>query len=248
MKEFNPLLKDLVKEFSYETVFAPNKETVKLEKSDIELIYDLLNKHLFNSALKMPSIIISNAYSKTNHIAGYSFRNVLFKGDNTYTLVTKEVKTPKGKILFPPQILINQDITKQGLPLIFFVNVLAHEMIHQDDVENGTYLKRLYEDKTNKRTFDGHKGYFETMANTINDKFNLNIEKSSSSLENSIDGSMKAIRKALLEEEWKKIQNITESNNISDKEKLRRSIENIENTDDFHCEYLGNGAFDITIF
>ena len=86
------------------------------------------------------------------------------------------------------------------------VNALVHEMIHQDDVENGTLLQRMYNSKMkDEKDFNSHNGYFENFANSINAKFNLDVKEIGSCMNDEVIMSIEAVRKALLEKEHKKI-------------------------------------------
>lgn len=63
--------------------------------------------------------------------------------------------------------------------------------------------------------------------------------------------SIEAVRKALLEKEHEKISallNERECIKLSDDEKLKRSKANLENNEFAKCKYLGNGAFEETLF
>lgn len=250
MNKFNPLIDDLVREFSYEDVFAPNDEKTIIHHDDVINLYNILNKHLFSLALKQPHIEFTDDYIGTNHIAGYNYKFVQFKDANTYTLVTRLMRIPNGVILIPPRILLNP-ILSHGIALMFCVNALAHEMIHQDDVENGTLLQRKYDSKMKgEKDFNSHKGYFEKFANEINMKFNLNVKPEGSNVDDETTASIAAVRKALLEDEHSKAKmlNELEYSKLSDGEKLKRSKENLENNEFVECKYLGNGAFEETLF
>ena len=63
--------------------------------------------------------------------------------------------------------------------------------------------------------------------------------------------SIEAIRKSLLEEEKLKAKCIVdedESMSMSNSERLRLLKSNIEENGCAHCRYLGNGAFEETLF
>ena len=63
--------------------------------------------------------------------------------------------------------------------------------------------------------------------------------------------SIEAVRKALLEKEYKKaIMTLNEHEyaKLSNNEKLKISKENLENNEFAECKYLGNGAFEETLF
>ena len=63
--------------------------------------------------------------------------------------------------------------------------------------------------------------------------------------------SLEAIRKSLLEKEQIKAKCLIdedESISLPDLEKLKRLKANVECNDYIHCRYLGNGAFEETIF
>ena len=63
--------------------------------------------------------------------------------------------------------------------------------------------------------------------------------------------SIEAVRKALLEKEHENAAmslNELEYFKLSDGEKLKRSKENLENNEFAECKYLGNGAFEETLF
>ena len=107
MKQLNPLLDELISLFSYDIIFASNNETINLNIRDIVNIYNILNKHIFSSSLKILPIRFTNEFIGTNHLAGYNYRFVLLKDTNTYTLITKPTKIPNGKILLPRRILLN---------------------------------------------------------------------------------------------------------------------------------------------
>ena len=161
MKKLNPILDDLISLFSYDAVFAPKNETINLNIQNIVNIYNILNKHIFSSSLKILPMQFANEFIGTNHLAGYNYRFVLLKDANAYTLVTKPTRIPSGKILMPPSILLNPCLSS-GITLMLVVNSLVHEMIHQDDVENGTLLQRRYDSKMKgEKDFNSHKGYFE---------------------------------------------------------------------------------------
>lgn len=62
--------------------------------------------------------------------------------------------------------------------------------------------------------------------------------------------SIAVVRKALLEDEHSKAKmlNELEYSKLSNGEKLKRSKENLENNEFAECKYLGNGAFEETLF
>ncbi len=101
MKNLNPLLADLIKAFSYDYVFAPNSENVKLDLDSIVEIYNIINKYLFSSKLNIPFIKFEDAYAGTEHLAGYNYRYILLKDQLSYTLITKSIVL-NGKTLAPP--------------------------------------------------------------------------------------------------------------------------------------------------
>ena len=102
----------------------------------------------------------------------------------------------------PPSILLNPILTK-GITLMLFVNILAHEMIHQDDVVNGSLLQRKYNAKLKdpRKSFNPHIGYFNNFANKLNNEFGLDIKEVGSTMDKESQLSIEAARKLLLEEE-----------------------------------------------
>lgn len=248
---YNPLVSDLVKAFSHNCVFSPSNEKTKLKTDDIEIIYGILNKHLFASSLHIPMLRIANEFKGTNHLAGFNYRFILLENSSTFTLVTNPIKIPNGKILMPPIIQLNP-ILVNGITLMLFVNALAHEMIHQDDIVNGSLLQRKYDAKIKGiKNFNSHDGYFNEFANIVNSKFGLDIKEEGESMDIESNLSLEAIRKSLLEKEQMKAKCLIdedESISLPDLEKLKRLKANVECNEYIHCRYLGNGAFEETIF
>lgn len=134
---------------------------------------------------------------------------------------------------------------------MLFVNALAHEMIHQDDIENGTYLRRKYDAKINGKPFNGHDGYFNEIAVCANREFMLDIKERGLDMEKEIQKSLAAVRRALLEKAHEEAEMLSEENKtlrLTDKEILKRSKAGIESDDYSDCKYLGNGIFEETLF
>ena len=250
MKSYNPLIDDLITRFSYDSVFAPNNEVVKLSENDIKDVYEIINKHVFNSVLTMPPIEFAKDFIGTNHIAGYNYKCIMLSGTTSYTLVTKPVRIQNGTILIPPRILINPVVMHNGIALMFFVFMLAHEMIHQDDVINGTLLKRRYDAMTsNKKDFNSHRGYFENFADAINKKFNLDVQEAiPMSIEHGVDMSLNAVRKLLLEQDHALHEESSNLSELADEAILKRHINAMNGNSQEICTYLGNGAFDVIMF
>lgn len=251
MNNYNPLVDDLVKTFSYNCVFAPNNEKTKIEVNDAKDIYDILNRHLFASKLHIPKLCVATEFIGTNHLAGFNYRFIALKDSSTFTLVTKPTRVPNGKILMPPMIKLNPMIV-DGVTLMLFVNALAHEMIHQDDIINGSLLQRKYDARLKGvKNFNPHEGYFNAFADAVNSKFGLDIKEEGANMDIESNLSIEAIRKSLLEEEKLKAKCIVdedESMSMSNSERLRLLKSNIEENGCAHCRYLGNGAFEETLF
>jgi len=216
----------------------------------------MVNKHVFSFSLERPSIQFANEYAGTEHLAGYSYRYVLLKGADTYTLVTKPIRIAGGIVLDPSMILLNPCLSS-GITLMLFVNALVHEMIHQDDVENGTLLQRKYDAKIKgEKNFNSHRGYFENFANAVNMKFNLDVKERGSTMSDEIAMSIEAVRKALLEKEREKLLEkereklLDESGpaGLSDGEKLKLSKVGLGKDEFSECRYLGHGVFEETLF
>ena len=208
----------------------------------------MVNKHVFSLSLKRPSIQFASEYAGTEHLAGYSYRYVLLKDADTYTLVTKPTRIAGGIVLTPPMILLNPCLSS-GITLMLFVNALVHEMIHQDDVENGTLLRRKYDAKIKgEKNFNSHKGYFENFANAVNTKFNLDVKERGSTMSDETAMSIEAVRKALLEKEREKLLGESELVGLSDSEKLKLSKAGLGKDEFSECRYLGHGVFEETLF
>lgn len=208
----------------------------------------MVNKHVFSFSLKRPSIQFTNEYAGTEHLAGYSYRYVLLKGADTYTLVTKLTRIAGGIVLAPPMILLNPCLSS-GITLMLFVNALVHEMIHQDDVENGTLLRRKYNAKIKgEKNFNSHKGYFENFVNAVNTKFNLDVKERGSTMNDETAMSIEAVRKALLEKEREKLLGESGPTGLSDGEKLKLSKVGLGKDEFSECRYLSHGVFEETLF
>ena len=67
-------------------------------------------------------------------------------------------------------------------------------------------------------------------------------------MDNGIATSLSAIRQALLEKDNKSISIMSNENELSNQEKLKRCKEDLEDNDQEKWVYLGNGAFDVTMF
>ena len=245
VKELNPLIQGLVDKFGVQEVFYADKPIKKLSQQDVEDIYWLLNLVLFDNNLKMPKIEESRECVEKNYHAAYCFRKILLKTSDGFGLVKKTTKLPNGKVIGPPRIIISP-LMLSNVNLMFFVNMLAHEMIHQDDVENGTYLKRLYKAKKEGKDIDPHDGYFMQMATAFNKEFGLNIQKTGNYKTGGVT-SVIALRKSLLEQEHKKFASVEEDDDLE--QTNRNVIKNCiaSSGEDVESTYLGNGAFDIVL-
>ena len=162
--------------------------------------------------------------------------------------MTKLTRIAGGIVLAPPMILLNPCLSS-GITLMLFVNALVHEMIHQDDVENGTLLRRKYNAKIKgEKNFNSHKGYFENFVNAVNTKFNLDVKERGSTMNDETAMSIEAVRKALLEKECEKLLGESGPTGLSDGEKLKLSKVGLGKDEFSECRYLGHGVFEETLF
>ena len=175
----SPLIDALVDEFGEDSVFGFNgKHLIPVTLDLIEKCYAAINKWMFSSKLKQLPIFIEeeSEYSRTSkdHLASYSYTHR--RTSPKYTLLTKKVVDENGKVHYPPRLKIPWFVLKSKMPLMFVASIIAHEMIHQYDVEIGDELVRMKEDDDKEIKHDPHGEVFKKFMKDANDLYGLSVE------------------------------------------------------------------------
>lgn len=175
----SPLLDDFISKFGRKMVLSITPyEKVQVTIDFLKDIYQILNAWMFKSKLNGISFVIESEdeykNSKADHFAVYSFTH--HEVDGEYKLLTKRAIDSFGKIHYPPRIKFPWFIFEAKVPFMFIANILAHEMIHQYDVELGDELKRKKKDDDHKKKHDPHGEVFKRFMNDANDLYGMNIE------------------------------------------------------------------------
>ena len=200
----SPLLDDLVAEFGEDTVLSRGlHDKIRLTESIVDKTYNVVNKWLFGNKLHAPEIDIeeSREYfsAGAHHLASYSFE--CFSMNGKLVLLTRRVRTPDGVVHKPPRILIPVMLIQTKMPYMFFANIIAHEMIHQFDVELGNELQKMQEDEEAGKPHDPHGEVFQKFMNDANQEFGMNIKISVDNMGSEFMQSVMAAKKKLEEDE-----------------------------------------------
>lgn len=173
LEKTSPLLQHLKNTYGKNCLTNDEMHYIQLSNKLVIDIYDCINTFAFNNKMKMPSISSCDEFIGTNHIAGYKYCFFRHMNENKYTLVTEPCYI-NGKIALPPCIHFNPQIGK--MPLMFFVNILAHEMIHQFNLEHENTLELRFQCQQQNKKYDPHCKIFLDHMKRINDVYGLNIK------------------------------------------------------------------------
>ena len=172
----SPLLDSFAKKFGEDIVFGDSKNKNILPSLEmIEDIFDIANDIIFNSKLMHRDFKVVGIVEKLK-FASYVFAKAKKQGKPIF--VDKIFHASNGKVFYPPYFEISSLMLQFKMPFNYLASIVVHEMIHQYTIEIGNELQQQEDDILNNKVHDPHKGDFEKMMNSINDKYGLSIEVS----------------------------------------------------------------------
>lgn len=196
LENTSPLIDALVEDFGYDVVFGEAKIIPTLKM--IEDIYDIINVHLFQNKLVKCSIEKDMfGYCKKEDAAmGYnSFMYEDPSNPDTYTLLTQTGQDSAGNIYQPPAIYVADETLDTRMSIIAIASIIAHEMMHQYNVEIGDECKKEYDKDKHNIPYDSHKNdEFIKWQSIANGKLGLHVTEYGSKCTYDID-SVDALRK-----------------------------------------------------
>lgn len=179
----SPLLNDLVDAFSYNMVYNGyvRNDRPNPTSNTCQTIYRILNKWMFGNRLRdsISINVINSGRNQLQYAANYQFMYSAFQnrlGNVKLFLVNEQYEIdPTNPCL---NIVIN------GRPtLMYIANLLAHEMIHQYDIENANGLDKMLECIMNKTEYNPHGDVFCKFMNDANNYFGLTVSKNANNIE-----------------------------------------------------------------
>lgn len=179
----SPLLNDLANVFSYDMVYNGYKRNDRPNPTldTCQTIYRILNKWMFGNRLRDSILInvINSGRNQLQYAANYEFMYSAFQ-NRRGTVKLFLINEQHG--IDPTNPCLN--IVINGRPtLMYITNLLAHEMIHQYDIENANGLDKMLECIMNKTEYNPHGDVFCRFMNDSNDYFGLNIQKTATNVE-----------------------------------------------------------------
>lgn len=166
----------MTEEFGYAAVFEDR--TVRLDLDLLATLRRLLNRHVFKNRLDLISIEIDKSGNccKSGSVMMYNYA-VYDDPDEPgqYFLLTRVGVDGNGNKFYPPSISVNPVFFNMDLSLMTVAGILAHEMIHQETVENGNVLAEKFKCDMSGKTYDEHGAKFSRRMDEINREFGLNV-------------------------------------------------------------------------
>lgn len=184
---------ELINIFGESKIYSDFNSTYSVNMSECELIRDLASKFIFTNQLKTRQIEFLNEIpSPQGDALGrylYNFKPHFDRQKYVDGLILIDEPTNM------PKIQLNIKKLSQPINIIFVVNLIVHEMIHQFTVECGNYLTEKFLSMINKKKFNAHTHEFIKMMNDINDNHGLNINIVGTSIDAECQLSLEKIRK-----------------------------------------------------
>lgn len=160
----------LIDEFGEKRVISREKD-YRLTKEDLQKIYDVLNRCLFNGKLGRIGLEYWPEAFIVDQVNDHLMRSEVFNKNidaapyyGVWSGVSKDVKDKDGNIvdvrMSDDMIMINKSLVKDSV-FIFVVATICHEMIHYAYRLTDTYHdKVLYSSQHNNQGFDSHSDEF----------------------------------------------------------------------------------------
>lgn len=201
LENTSPVIDDLVGMFGYEAIFGGKKMRISVEI--VNDIYDILNKNVFSNKLKKCPVAIDRNMQHIDKNVIMAYYYIAYTDScekpTKYFLLTQKGQDGAGNVFNPPTIYINPAVIY--MPVISIASIVAHEMIHQDIVENGDGLVEQFNNDYRGIDYDIHGSEFQKRANEINVEFGLHVIVRGSEL-TYYDDSIKALKSFAKDSYW----------------------------------------------
>lgn len=175
----SPFIDALVEDYGYSTVFSNGFVTLNVDL--VKNLHKIINKIVFHNALTEYAIKhdVHNEHcgEHENTVMCYfaEYYEDTFENPTKYILLTTEGIDHTGVLHYKPVIYISPDVYGKSKPFMSIVNIVAHEMIHQQLAENGVDEQKLYDSKTHHTEYEQHYAEFLAIADDINTRHGLHI-------------------------------------------------------------------------
>ena len=187
----SPFIDALVAKFGKHMVYFDNDNTYKINLSDLQFIQKCANEYIFNNKLKLrPIELLDHVYVANvgDALGRYNYHDNEKHDDQHYII----------DLVFDHDYLTTIQLNKTKLSkdvnLMFIVNILVHEMIHQYDIECADYLHNKFMCHINRVKHIVHGNTFAKMMNEINTQHGLNINPVGFSIEHECEQSLQNLQ------------------------------------------------------
>lgn len=172
----SPLLDDLVDEYGYGIVFY--NVPIHLTMKQFDVLFDAINHNLFSNMLqKWPFIKNDIECNAANALCGYVPDLISNVEQKKYDVVLEEM-TINNEVYVPPHYAFSSRLVDgHECSLILAASLMAHEMIHQFNLEHEDEGSIWWLSAAHSKDYDPHGKNFERWMDRANAIHGLHVQK-----------------------------------------------------------------------